>query len=178
MNPSEVVDFWLSQDERVYFEADSAFDDELQEKFETMHETALAGRLSDWKGTATGRLALILLLDQFSRNLHRGTPKMFAGDAAALMLAKQAIDAGDDAACDASVKRWYYMPFMHAENLREQDRCVQLCRQAGLEETLPFAIEHRNIIARFGRFPHRNPILGRRMGEAEQAYLDGGGFSG
>jgi uncharacterized protein (DUF924 family) len=179
MNPGEIIGFWLTQDESRYFEADAAFDDLLRQWFGAVHQRALDGMLSDWEESQEGRLALILLLDQMSRNIHRGTPKMFAGDAKALVLANRAIEAGDDAACgDPEVTRWYYMPFMHSEKLSDQDRCVRLCREAGLEETLPFAIEHRNIIARFGRFPHRNAILGRRMGAAEQAFLDGGGFSG
>jgi len=119
-----------------------------------------------------------LLLDQLSRNLQRGTLAMFAADPKALALAGAAIGKGDDRDCDASVKRWYYMPFMHSEDLADQETCVALCRQPGLEETLPFAITHRDIIARFGRFPHRNDMLGRATTAEEQAFLDAGGFSG
>lgn len=178
MTPREVIDFWLAQPEKAYFVADTGFDERLREKFGAVHAKAVSGDLDSWDQTQDGRLGLILLLDQLSRNLQRGTLAMFAADPKALALAGAAIGKGDDRDCDASVKRWYYMPFMHSEDLADQETCVALCRQPGLEETLPFAITHRDIIARFGRFPHRNDMLARATTAEEQAFLDAGGFSG
>ena len=178
MTPRDVIDFWLALPEEAYFVADPGFDERLRDKFGATHGRAVSGDLDQWAETRDGRLALILLLDQMSRNLQRGTAAMFAADAKALALAAKAIAAGDDRDCEVSVKRWYYMPLMHSEALSDQDRCVELCRQPGLEETLPFAITHRDIIEQFGRFPHRNGMLGRDTSSEEQAFLDAGGFSG
>lgn len=178
MTPRDVIDFWLAQPEEAYFVADTGFDERLRDKFAGAHDSAVSGELDDWADSRDGRLALILLLDQMSRNLKRATPEMFAADAKALALAAKALDLGDDADRDASVKRWYYMPFMHSEQLADQERCVELCRQPGLEDTLPFAITHRDIIVQFGRFPHRNALLGRTTTAEEKAFLDAGGFSG
>lgn len=178
MTPRDVIDFWLGQPEKAYFVADTGFDDRLREKFGIAHGKAVSGELDSWGETRDGRLALILLLDQMSRNLQRGTPAMFAADPKALALATKAIATGDDGDCEVSVKRWYYMPFMHSEAPADQEKCVEFCRQAGLEDTLPFAITHRNIIVQFGRFPHRNGMLGRDTTGEEQAFLDAGGFSG
>ncbi len=178
MTPRDVIDFWLGQPEEAYFTADEAFDERLRATFAAAHDKAVSGELDDWADSRDGRLALILLLDQISRNLKRGTPDMFAADEKALALAAKAIELGDDGNCDASVMRWYYMPFMHSEKLAEQDRCVDLCRQPGLEETLPYAITHRDIIVQFGRFPHRNDLLDRSTTAEEQAFLDAGGFAG
>ena len=178
MTPRDVIDFWLAQPEEAYFVADTGFDERLRETFGIAHGKAASGELDSWGETRDGRLALILLLDQMSRNLKRGTAAMFAADPKALALAARAIELGDDDGTDASVKRWYYMPFMHSEALADQERCVELCRRPGLEETLPFAITHRDIIVQFGRFPHRNELLGRTTTAEEQAFLDAGGFSG
>ena len=178
MTPRDVIDFWLAQPDEAYFVADPAFDDRLREKFGAAQAQAASGDLDAWQETRDGRLALILLLDQMSRNLHRGSPDMFAGDAKALSIAARAIELGDDDDCDVSLKCWYYMPFMHSEELADQDRCVELCKQPGLENTLPHAVTHRDIVVRFGRFPHRNTILGRDTSADEQAFLDEGGFSG
>ena len=178
MTPRDVIDFWLAQPAKAYFVADAKFDDRLREKFGVAHAQAASGALDTWQETRDGRLGLVLLLDQMSRNLHRGTPGMFAADAKALAIAATAIDLGDDGDCDPSIKRWYYMPFMHSEALADQDRCVELCEQPGLEDTLPYAITHRDIIVKYSRFPHRNAVLGRVTSVEEQAFLDAGGFSG
>lgn len=178
MTPHDVIDFWLAQPEEAYFVADTGFDERLREKFGSAHGKAVSGEFDSWGETSDGRLALILLLDQMSRNLRRGTAAMFAADPKALALASRAIDLGDDDECDTSVKRWYYMAFMHSEALADQERCVELCRQPGLEDTLPFAITHRDIINQFDRFPHRNGMLGRDTTREEQTFLDAGGFSG
>jgi uncharacterized protein (DUF924 family) len=120
----------------------------------------------------------VILLDQMSRNIHRGTPGMYEHDSRALAVAERAIARGEDAALPKEERRWLYMPFMHSEKLADQERCVELCRAAGLDATLPFAVEHADIVRRFGRFPHRNAILGRASTKAETDYLEGGGFKG
>ena len=137
-----------------------------------------AGHLDSWAETAEGALGLVILLDQFSRNIHRGSPLMFAADARALSTAKRSINRGDHYAFPAPVAKWLYMPFEHAEDIDAQERAVGLFGARGPAENVPYAIEHRDIIARFGRFPHRNAILGRPSSPAERAYLADGGFAG
>ena len=178
MTPRDIVSYWMEQPEKRLFSVDPGFDAELKDRFGALHAQAVAGGLSDWEDTTDGRLALVLLLDQMSRNLNRGTPGMFAHDAQALSLASRAIAEGDADVLPAAEMRWHVMPFMHSEDLQDQQRCVELCRELGLDDTLPHAIEHRDIIERFGRFPHRNRLLGRAMSEDEQEFLDQGGFSG
>lgn len=178
MKPRDLIDYWMGQPEKRLFSVEPAFDAELAGRFGALHADAVAGRLDSWQGSVDGRLGLVLLLDQLSRNLARGTPAMFAHDDEALQIAAMAIAAGDRAALPPAEYRWHVMPFMHSEKLADQERCVELCREAGLDDTLPHAIEHRDIIARFGRFPHRNRLLGREMTRQEQEFLDKGGFSG
>jgi len=178
MKPRDIIDFWMAQPQKKLFSVDPEFDAELRDRFGAAHADAVAGKLDGWLETLDGRLALVLLLDQMSRNLGRGTPAMFAHDDKALAIASRAIAEGDRTSLPPAEYRWHVMPFMHSEKLADQDRCVELCREAGLEDTLPHAIEHRDIIARFGRFPHRNRILGRETTANEQQFLDEGGFSG
>ena len=125
-----------------------------------------------------GALALILLTDQFPRNMFRATPRAFATDALAMRIAERAIARAFDHAYHPPLRRFFYLPFMHAEDIAAQKRCEALCAAAGDEEGVKYAVVHREIIEQFGRFPHRNPILGREMTEEEQRFLDGGGFSG
>jgi uncharacterized protein (DUF924 family) len=178
MTARDVIDFWMALPDQKLFSVDPAFDAELADRFGALHAQAAEGNLQDWRNTRDGRLALVLLLDQMSRNLGRGTPQMFANDAAALALAQDAIAHGDDKELPAHEAKWLYLPFMHSEQLADQQRCVELCSAAGFENTLPHAIEHRDIIARFGRFPHRNKVLGRETTRQEQQFLDDGGFKG
>ena len=178
MTPRDLIDFWMAQPDETLFSADPAFDAELADRFGALHAQAADGGLHDWRQTPDGRLAVVLLLDQMSRNLGRGTPAMFANDDAALTLAGKAIALGDDDVLPPAQAKWLYMPYMHSETLADQERCVELCRAAGFEAPLPHAIEHRDIIARFGRFPHRNKVLGRETTPDEQQFLDGGGFQG
>lgn len=140
--------------------------------------TPVAGKLDDWAATPAGALALIIVLDQFSRNLGRGTAQAFAGDERALALAVRAVAAGFDPLVEAPLRKFFYMPFMHSERLSDQHRSVLLCHALHDPGTLPYAREHARIIRRFGRFPHRNPILGRHTTPAEAAFLAGGGFAG
>ncbi|WP_051631239.1 DUF924 family protein [Afifella pfennigii] len=177
--PADILAFWLEAGPEKWFAADSSFDARIGERFADLHKAAAAGELDHWADTPEGALALVLVLDQFSRNLHRGTPEAFAEDGKALLLAEAALARGHDARVDPQLRKFFAMPFMHAESLAAQDRCVALAHALGDgDATLPYALDHRDIIRRFARFPHRNAILGRVSSAAEKRYLDGGGFSG
>ena len=176
--PQAILDFWLNQPPERWFTPDPAFDREIAERFGTALEHAKRGAYGAWAETAEGALALIILLDQFSRNIHRGTAAMFAADAKALAVAKHMVAAGQDLALPVDLRSWVYLPFMHSEALTDQDACIALSARSGLEDSLHWAQVHADIIRRFGRFPHRNPLLGREMTEDEQRFLDEGGFSG
>jgi uncharacterized protein (DUF924 family) len=133
--------------------------------------------LQGWLASADGALALVLLLDQFPRNAFRGTARVYATDAKAREAAQGAIAAGHDRAVQPPLQVFFYLPFMHSENAADQERSVALVRRIG-EPNLKYAIHHRDLIRRFGRFPHRNAVLGRTTTEEEQRFLDGGGFRG
>lgn len=162
-----------------WFRGGPEADTEIRERFAGLHTHATQGALDDWRDTADGCLALVIVLDQFSRNLHRGTAGAFAADPKALGLAQQAIERGFDAQV-LPVQRWFfYLPFEHAEDLDAQRRSVELfsalpdepSRKVGVD----YAKEHLDVIERFGRFPHRNPMLGRTSTPEELAWLAGGG---
>ena len=172
-----VVAFWRAAGPRLWLAKDAAFDWRFRERFLSLHEAAAQGALDHWRSQAEGALALVLLLDQFPRNAFRGTPRMFASDAMARAAADAAIDSGHDRAFTADLRVFFYLPFGHSEDLADQERSVALHRKLG-EADMWEAEGHREIIKRFGRFPHRNPILGRAMTPEEQAYLDQGGFAG
>lgn len=172
-----VIDFWREAGPARWFAKDDDFDRRFRDRFLDAHEAAARGDHEDWQATPEGALALVLLLDQFPRNSFRGSARAFATDGQALDIAARAVDRGDDRRVDAPLQPFFYMPFMHSETLADQERCVELCRRIG-GSTLEYAILHRDIIERFGRFPHRNPVLGRSTTEAEQAFLDQGGFKG
>jgi uncharacterized protein (DUF924 family) len=172
-----VVDFWREAGPKLWFAKDPAFDRRFRERFIALHEAAARGELDAWNGTPEGSLALLILLDQFPRNAFRGTPRMYATDAQARALADRAIRSGLDRAVEPELRVFMYLPFGHSENLADQERAVRLCESLG-EPTLSHAKHHRDIVRRFGRFPHRNPILGRAMRPEEQQYLDEGGYTG
>jgi uncharacterized protein (DUF924 family) len=174
---STVVDFWREAGPRRWFAKEVDFDRRFRERFLSLHEAALLGELVHWLARANGALALVLLLDQFPRNAFRGTPRMFASDAMARDVASAAIDAGLDRAVEADLQIFFYLPFAHSEDLADQERSVALNERLG-EMGLAVAEENRVIVRRFGRFPHRNPILGRAMTPEEQSFLDEGGFAG
>lgn len=178
ITPDNILDFWLGQPHERLFAADSAFDAEIANRFGAVLDAAKTGAFDGWAETPRGALALVILLDQFSRNIHRGTRDAFAADDKALMLARQAIASGFDMEFPADQRAWFYLPFMHSESLDDQLTCIKLAKAAGLADTLHWAEVHAEIIRCFGRFPHRNPILGREMSEEEQAFLDAGGFRG
>jgi uncharacterized protein (DUF924 family) len=172
-----VVDFWREAGPGRWFAKDADFDRRFRERFFSLHEKAARSELDDWLKTPDGALALVVLLDQYPRNSFRDTPRMYATDALARDVANAAIAAGHDRAIEVGLQVFFYLPFGHSEELADQERSVTLCERLG-EPTLTLAKHHRDIIRRFGRFPHRNPILGRPMRPEEQRYLDEGGFAG
>jgi uncharacterized protein (DUF924 family) len=172
-----LVAFWREAGRERWFRRDDAFDALFRHRFMALHLEAAARAHDAWLETAEGALALMLALDQFPRNAFRGTAHMFATDPLALAFAERAVAAGHDRAVAEELRVFFYLPFMHAEDLALQERCVALCAPLG-EDTLRHAVAHRDIIARFGRFPHRNPVFGRRTTAEEQAFLDAGGFAG
>jgi uncharacterized protein (DUF924 family) len=174
----DVTGFWRAAGPERWFAKDDAFDAAIRDRFLTTHEAAAAGDLAAWEATADGVYALLLLLDQFPRNLFRGSPRAFATDAQALAIAERAIAKGFDAAFKPPEKRFIYMPFMHAEDLAAHERCIALCEASDDPDGVKYAIVHRDIIRDFGRFPHRNPVLGRDTTPAERDFLAEGGFSG
>ncbi len=177
----DVVDFWLSAGEDKWFSKDDAFDAEIKARFGEAVIAAGDGEYDEWAGTAEGALALVILLDQFPRNLHRGSADAFAYDARALAITRKAIEEGHDMAIGVEDRSWFYMPFMHSEALDDQERCIALVRDRlpDAQETLKFAILHRDLIAQFGRFPHRNSLFGRESTREEENYLSSdGAFSG
>ena len=173
-----ILDFWREAGPEKWFAKDEAFDAEIRRHFLAEVEAAARGELSAWEETPEGVYALLLLLDQFPRNLYRGSPQAFAADPLALAVAERAIARGFDRAFENPERRFIYMPFMHSEDLADQQRCIALCEAADDPEGVKFAVIHRDIIRDFGRFPHRNPVLGRQSSAEERRFLDDGGFSG
>lgn len=150
--PAEVVAFWRDAGPQQWFSKNAAFDAEFRRRFESAHIAAAARELDDWLGDSTGALALMVLLDQFPRNAYRGTAHMFATDPLARYCAEYAIGVGHDLAVDAQLRQFFYLPFEHAEDLEAQERGVALMEALG-GDTLRWAVLHRDIIKRFGRFP-------------------------
>lgn len=177
--PEQVYQFWFEHCGREqWFRSTVALDDEIRARFRTTH-LALAGNVWDrWRENARNRLAAVIVLDQFARNIYRATPLAFATDGLALREAKLALDVGADAEVDEPCRTFFYMPFEHAEDLSEQERSVVLFAALGDEEFSDYARRHRDVIARYGRFPHRNALMGRPSTEAELQYLakPGAGF--
>jgi uncharacterized protein (DUF924 family) len=173
----EVVAFWEGAGPALWFAKDEAFDRRFRERFLALHEAAARGELDHWNATPAGALALLVLLDQFPRNSFRDTPRMYSTDAAARRLAAAAIDAGHDRAVALDLQKFFYLPFGHSEDLADQDRAVELCGRLGGRD-LQQAQHHREIVRRFGRFPHRNSVLGRPTTKEEQDYLANGGYTG
>ncbi len=180
MNQSaeEIVSFWLSAGPTKWFVKDETFDDEIREQFADLVIQACTGKLASWLDDARSALALVILLDQFPRNIHRGAAQAFSSDELALKVAEEALAKGFDGGLAPELRQFLYMPFMHSEDLEMQERCVALCKVGGTEENVKFAEEHADIVRRFGRFPHRNNILGRASTEDEIAFLKDGGFAG
>jgi uncharacterized protein (DUF924 family) len=176
MKPSDIVQFWVHAGPKHWFAKTDRFDAQIRERFETIHHSAARRELADWAQTAQGALALLILLDQYPRNMYRGSAHAFATDPLARCVAKAAIEAGFDRAVDPSLRNFFYLPLMHSEVVEDQDRCVVLSEAAG--EDMRWPLLHRDIIRRFGRFPHRNAELGRASTAEELAFLHSGGFAG
>jgi len=180
-----VIDFWfgtegsetLGRARKEWFTKNPAFDDAIRQAFGGAVETAIAGGLGAMAETAPGALALVIVLDQFPRNLYRGSPMAFSGDERALGLAKDAVARGFDQAVPTFQRSFFYLPFEHSEALAEQERCIALFTALGDAELLKWAQAHYDIIARFGRFPHRNAALGRIGTPEEIAFLEQPGSS-
>jgi len=180
--PQDVVGFWAAAGPAKWFARSDAFDAAIRLKFEPVHMAAARGKYDGWAADPEGALALVILLDQFPRNLYRGGGHAFATDGKARAIAKAAIAAGHDRQVDAALRGFFYLPYEHSESLADQETGIALYEalqaETGDTEGLKWALLHRDIIARFGRFPHRNPALGRTTTPAEQAFLDEGGFAG
>ncbi|HEY2227906.1 MAG TPA: DUF924 family protein [Xanthobacteraceae bacterium] len=170
--------FWRAAGPSKWFSKDADFDREIAARFQATHEAAAAGHLSDWEATPDGALALLILLDQFPRNMFRCSARAFATDPLARAVADRAIARGFDARVAAAERVFFYLPFEHSENLADQERSLALWRQSGSGEIDKYAQIHADIIRRFGRFPHRNAVLGRATTPEERAFLDAGGFAG
>ncbi|MBB5213700.1 DUF924 family protein [Parapusillimonas granuli] len=172
-----VVAFWREAGPGKWFTKSDAFDQAFRDRFLGLHMAAARRELDGWADGAEGGLALLILLDQFPRNAFRGTGHMYAADGLALHFARRMVDAGLDQEIPPDLRGFCYLPFMHSERLDAQERSVALYRVLG-GPSLPFAEDHLDIIRRFGRFPHRNPMLGRETTAAERAFIDAGGFAG
>jgi uncharacterized protein (DUF924 family) len=175
-DPADVLRFWCDAGPDRWFTKTDAFDAAIREQFLATYEAAATGALSDWEGMADGALALVIVLDQFARNMFRNDARAFAADPMARAVADRAIARGHDREIAPRERQFFYLPFEHCETLANQRRCVALFRALGDADMIKWAELHADIIRRFGRFPHRNAILGRATTPAEQAFLDAGGF--
>ena len=182
-SPQEVLDFWFGREgeegygesREAWFNKDSEFDREIRDRFEPVYEEAAAGRLDHWKSEARSCLALIVVLDQFPRNMYRGDARMYAADEKAREAARHAVEHAYDRELSPYGRLFMYLPFEHSEELDDQRLSVELFRglatEMGSEDLLGYAVRHLEIIERFGRFPHRNEILGRATTPEEAAFL-------
>jgi len=177
-SPADVVVFWHEAGPKLWFEKDTNFDDEVRRRFLKVHEAAAAGKLTAWEADAQGALALLILLDQFPRNMFRGDARAFATDSQARAITAGALVRGFDSQVPAELRSFFYLPFEHSEDAADQTRGVALYKAAGDADGLKWAEIHADIIRRFGRFPHRNAVLGRTTTPEEQKFLDDGGFKG
>jgi uncharacterized protein (DUF924 family) len=175
--PATVLAFWRAAGPDKWFEKDAAFDADIRDKFLATYEAAAAGGLA-WDVDPQGAFALLIVLDQFPRNIFRDSARAFATDRRAHSVAIRAIERGFDQQIAVPERSFFYLPFEHSEELADQERGVALNRASGDAEALKWAKLHADIIRRFGRFPHRNEVLGRATTPEEQAFLDGGGFAG
>jgi uncharacterized protein (DUF924 family) len=176
--PIEIITFWREAGYERWYKKDDAFDAEIRQRFLATWDAALAGQHDDWQDSDDGTLALLIVLDQFPRNMFRGDPRTFASDPKAREVADRAIARGVDQRLDSVMRQFVYLPFEHSEDLADQQRSVALFKALGDAENLRYAEIHEDIIRKFGRFPHRNQVLGRTTTEAEAAFLNSGGFAG
>jgi uncharacterized protein (DUF924 family) len=178
MQPQDIINFWFQElSDRQRFAKDESLDAAMRERFGEIHRAAVAGELFTWRATAEGRLAEIVVLDQFSRNMFRDMPDAFAQDAQALTLAQELVANGQHQRLPIEQRIFAYMPFMHSESNLIHEQAVLHFSQSGMEGALAFEERHKVIIERFGRFPHRNAILGRKSTPQELAFLEMPGSS-
>ncbi|MBN9319365.1 MAG: DUF924 domain-containing protein [Caulobacterales bacterium] len=181
-SPQNVITFWTQAGPNKWFRGGPSFDEAIRLRFEPVHHACARGEHDDWATTPEGALALIICLDQFPRNLYRRSGHAFATDGMARAVARAAIAEDFDTQVEPELRPFFYLPFEHSEDPADQALSVTLFEalkdDTGDENSLKWAVDHKEIIDRFGRFPHRNPALGRETTEEEQAYLDEGGFAG
>jgi uncharacterized protein (DUF924 family) len=178
VTPADILAFWREAGSDRWYKKDGAFDDEVRRRYLGLWQAAASGKLSSWEASDDGALALTIVLDQFPRNMFRGDIRTYATDGMAREVATRAIARGADGRIDPGLLEFLYMPFMHSEHLPDQLRCIELFSKTSNTEQQKYAEHHADIVRRFGRFPHRNQILGRVTTAEEQTFLDGGGFSG
>jgi uncharacterized protein (DUF924 family) len=183
--PDEVLDFWFGREgeegygefREAWFTKDPELDREIRDRFEPIYEESASGKLEDWKSDPQSCLALIVVLDQFPRNMFRGDPRMYATDELARAAARHAVDHAYDRELSPAQRLFLYLPFEHSEDLEDQRRSMELFRglsaEMGSEDLLGYAVRHMEIVERFGRFPHRNEILGRATTPEEVEFLEG-----
>ena len=174
----DVLTFWRAAGEKKWFAKNDAFDAEIAERFLPTYEAAAKGALSDWEAIPDGALALTIVLDQFPRNMFRRDARAFAADDIARAVADRALARGFDQLVPENMRLFFYLPFEHSERMDDQDRCCALVKALGNADLLHWAELHADIIRRFGRFPHRNAVLGRTTTPDEKAFLDNDGFAG
>jgi uncharacterized protein (DUF924 family) len=174
----DVLAFWRAAGQQKWFAKNDAFDAEIKSRFLPTYEAAAKGALADWEAAPDSALALTIVLDQFPRNMFRRDARAFATDATARAVADRALARGFDQQVPEDQRLFFYLPFEHSETVADQDRCCALVKALGNADLLHWAELHADIIRRFGRFPHRNAVLGRNTTPAEKAYLDSDGFAG
>lgn len=175
---NEVVDFWFEElTPEQWWIKDAELDSTIEQRFSELHKAANACELSHWRKTATGRLAEIIILDQFSRHLYRDDPRAYASDTLALALAQSAIEVGADQELCAAKRNFIYMPFMHSESILIHKQALRLFTDNGIESNLEYELQHKKIIDQFGRYPHRNAVLSRPSTDEELAFLQQPGSS-
>ena len=173
MTANDILDFWFSEESRArWFKSTPEYDREVKQRFEGVWQQARNGELADWEDTAAGAVALVIVLDQLPLNMFRDQPESFSTEEQSRDVARRAIRNGFDIELADEFMAFMYLPFMHSESLVDQDRSVMLFETAGLEDNLKWARSHREIVQRFGRFPHRNKILGRESTAEELEWLN------
>ena len=177
-SPSTIIKFWFEEIKPAnWFTKSEAFDQQIRARFMETYEFVKSEKSKAWRETAEGRLAEIIVLDQFPRNMFRDSPQSFATDALALRLSKEAVEKGEDKKLSTTQRSFLYMPYMHSEDISAHDEAIKLFALPGLEGNLKFERKHRDIIVKFGRYPHRNQILGRTSTPEEIAFLKTEGSS-
>ena len=177
VSPADVTAFWREAGPEKWFRSDETFDAEIADRFSVLHSATAQGSHDAWVESGDGALALILVLDQFSRNLHRGSALAFATDRKALQIAELAVARGVDQTVSKDLQIFFYMPFEHSECLADQRTAIRLTHAMQNAEYQKYAHVHHDVIRRFGRFPHRNAVLDRHTTASEKAFLEAGGFS-